>query len=153
MTNLLGESKYPIKNVKIIKSHGQSSTQSQLIKGYVLQTQRACQQMRTRVEKAKIALVDFNLNKFRLAMGIQVLVNDPKNLEKIRFKECEILKERCKKIIDAGANVIITSAGMDDVATKYLVEAGVLGLRRVDKHDLRRIAKASGGIFHRNSHR
>lgn len=42
ITNLLGESKYPIKNVKIIKSHGQSSMQSQMIKGYVLQTQRAC---------------------------------------------------------------------------------------------------------------
>lgn len=55
------------------------------------------------------------------------------------------MKERCKKIIDAGANVIITSAGMDDVANKYLVEAGVMGLRRVDKHDLRRIAKSSGG--------
>ncbi len=34
---------------------------------------------------------------------------------------------------------------MDDVATKYLVESGVMGLRRVDKTDLRRIAKASGG--------
>lgn len=41
--------------------------------------------MVTRVEKAKIAFIDFNLNKFRMAMGIQVLVNDPKNLEKIRF--------------------------------------------------------------------
>lgn len=100
--------------------------------------------MKTRVDKAKIAIVDFNLNKFRMQMGIQILVNDPKNLEKIRFKECEILKERCKKIIDAGATVILTSGGMDDIATKYLVEAGVLGLRRVDKHDLRRIAKASG---------
>ena len=43
--------------------------------------------------------------------------------------------------------MILTSGGMDDIATKYLVEAGVLGLRRVDKHDLRRIAKASGGIL------
>ena len=51
--------------------------------------------MRTRVDKAKIACLDFNLNKFRLNMGIQVLVTDPKNLEKIRYKECEILKERC----------------------------------------------------------
>jgi chaperonin GroEL (HSP60 family) len=36
---------------------------------------------------------------------------------------------------------------MDDIATKYLVEAGVIGLRRVDKHDLRRIAKATGGKY------
>lgn len=72
------------------------------------------------------------------------MVNDPKNLEKIRYQECEILKQRCKKIIEAGANVIITTKGMDDFANKYLVEAGVLGIRRVDKNDIRKIAKASG---------
>lgn len=33
---------------------------------------------------------------------------------------------------------------MDDLANKYLVEAGAIGLRRVPKEHLRRIAKASG---------
>lgn len=55
------------------------------------------------------------------------------------------MKVRCKKIIDAGANVILTTGGIDDIANKYLVDAGVLGVRRVSKHDLRKIAKASGG--------
>ena len=36
------------------------------------------------IENAKIACVDFNLNKFRLQMGVQVLVNDPNNIEMIR---------------------------------------------------------------------
>jgi len=78
-------------------------------------------------------------------MGIQVLVNDPKNLEKIRFKECEILKERCLKIISAGATVILTTKGIDDIAQKYLVDGGCIGLRRIGKHDMRKISKASGG--------
>lgn len=47
--------------------------------------------MPIRVENAKIACLDINLSKFRLAMGISVLVSDPKNLEKIRQKEIEIL--------------------------------------------------------------
>lgn len=34
---------------------------------------------------------------------------------------------------------------MDDIAQKYLVENGVIGLRRVDKTDLRKLAKATGG--------
>jgi len=72
------------------------------------------------------------------------LVNDPKNLEKIRFKECEVLKDRVLKIIKAGANVILTTKAIDDIAQKYMVEEGVLGIRRVDKNDLRKIAKASG---------
>lgn len=40
--------------------------------------------MPLKIENAKIACLDVNLSKFRLAMGIQVQVNDPKNLEKIR---------------------------------------------------------------------
>lgn len=72
------------------------------------------------------------------------MVNDPKNLEKIRSKECDILKERIMKIIGAGANVILTTKGIDDVANKYLVENGCIGIRRVDKRDMRKIAKATG---------
>tara|TARA_B110000503_G_C6993167_1_gene348238 strand:+ start:246 stop:479 length:234 start_codon:yes stop_codon:yes gene_type:complete len=47
-------------------------------------------------------------------------------------------------LLDAGANVILTTMGIDDVANKYLVENKVMGLRRVPKGDLRKIAKCSG---------
>ena len=47
-------------------------------------------------------------------------------------------------IIASGANVILTTGGIDDVANKYLVEAKILGLRRVSKGDIRKIARCSG---------
>jgi T-complex protein 1 subunit alpha len=77
-------------------------------------------------------------------MGIQVLVDDPKNLEKIRQNECDVLKGRIQKILNAGANVILTKMGLDDIASKYLIEAGAIGIRRVEKGDLSRIAKLTG---------
>ena len=73
-------SKYNIKNINILKAHGQSSTDSTLINGYAVQTVKAHQLMPTIIKNAKIACLDFNLNKFRLQLGIQVLVDDPKNL-------------------------------------------------------------------------
>jgi T-complex protein 1 subunit alpha len=48
------------------------------------------------------------------------------------------------KIIKAGATVIMTTKGIDDIANKYMIENGVMGLRRVNKGDLRRIAKCTG---------
>jgi T-complex protein 1 subunit alpha len=54
------------------------------------------------------------------------------------------LKSRVTKILEAGANVIITKMGIDDLASKYMVEAGCIGLRRVEKGDLHRIAKLTG---------
>lgn len=83
--------------------------------------------MPTKIENAKIACLDINLNKFRMAMGVQVLVDDPSNLEKIRRKEMDVLKERLNLIIGAGATVILTTKGIDDLASKYMVEAKVLG--------------------------
>lgn len=99
------------------------------------------------IEGAWIACLDFNLSKFRLGMGIQVLVNDPKNLEMIRRREMDILKERLEKIISTGVNVIFTTKALDDVASKYLVEKGIIGLRRIEKSDLRKIAKACGATI------
>lgn len=50
-------------------------------------------------------------------------------------------------IIDAGANVILTTGGIDDVGNKYLIENKILGLRRVSKSDIRKIAKCSGATL------
>lgn len=54
------------------------------MRGYALNTGRAAQGMPTRVSPAKIACLDFNLQKTKMQLGVQVLVNDPRELEKIR---------------------------------------------------------------------
>ena len=63
------------------------------------------------------------------------------------FREYDITKERIQKILNAGANVILTTGGIDDLCLKYFVEAGAMGVRRCKKQDLKRIAKATGGTL------
>lgn len=139
-----GVAKYNVKSVSILKSHGQSILDSKLVDGYALQTPRGAQGMPMEVKNAKIACLDMSLNKFRLQMGVQVLIDNPENLEKIRQRELDITKERCAKLIKAGANVILCTKGIDEFAIKYFVESGAIAVRRIDKSDLKRIAKASG---------
>ncbi|GAB4847399.1 T-complex protein 1 subunit alpha [Ancistrocladus abbreviatus] len=147
MMNARGETKYPIKGINILKAHGKSARDSYLLKGYALNTGRAAQGMPTRVAPARIACLDFNLQKTKMQLGIQVLVTDPRELEKIRQREADMTKERIEKLLKAGANVILTTKGIDDMALKYFVEAGAIAVRRVRKEDMRHVAKATGATL------
>lgn len=40
-------------------------------------------------------------------------------------------------VLIPGANVVLTTKGIDDMTLKYFVEAGVLAVRRVPKDDLK----------------
>merc|ERR1711988_438474 len=142
-----GKAVYPIKSVGILKQHGKSFKDSQLIHGYVMYGGRAGQGMPRTIKNAKIALLDIDLRKSKMAMGVQVVVTDPTQLEAIRQRESDITKERIQLLINAGANVVLTTKGIDDMAIKYFVEAGALAVRRAKKDDLRRIAKLTGGTL------
>ena len=118
-----------------------------MIRGYALNCTVASQLMPKSIKNAKIACIDFSLQKSKMKLGVQVVVDDPEKLDAIRQRESDITKEKIQLILNSGANVILTTGGIDDMCLKYFVDAGALAVRRCKKEDLKRIARATGAAL------
>ncbi|KAG9393983.1 Chaperonin Cpn60/TCP-1 [Carpediemonas membranifera] len=138
--------KFPVENVPILKAVGGSSNESQLIEdGIAIPCMMVSPQMPSYIKDAKIAILDFALKPQRMATGVQIQVTDPDKLRQIKEQEESMLLARTKVLTDAGANVILTTGGIDGTAAAFLVENGVMGVQHCDKRDLRHIIKNTGG--------
>ena len=142
--NSRGDKKYPLKAVSILKSQGKSSKETQLIEGYALNCTVASAQMPKLIENAKVVVLDMNLHRERMGLNVQVNLDDPTQVEKVKEREATMVRDRIQLILKSGANVIVTTKAIDDLAQKYLVEAGVMGIRRASKDDCRNLCKATG---------
>ncbi|OII76077.1 T-complex protein alpha subunit [Cryptosporidium andersoni] len=148
LDSITGTPKYPVNALNILKTHGKSVLESSLVEGYALShTSRACQGMPMSITNVKVACLDFPLKQHRMQMGVRVEIENPQELARIRLEEKEIVHKRIEKILATGCNVVLTSGGIDDQYLKYFVSAGCIAIRRVDKKDLRRIAKATGATI------
>ena len=131
--------------IQVIKKHGGSLLDTQLVDGVVLDKEVVHPGMPKRVENAKIALLDTPLEVEKPEIDAEIRITDPTQMKRFLQEEEEILKKMVDKIAETGANVVICQKGIDDVAQHFLAKKGILAVRRVKKSDMEKLARATGG--------
>ncbi|MEM1537447.1 MAG: thermosome subunit beta [Candidatus Nezhaarchaeales archaeon] len=134
-----------IDQVQLIKKHGSSIADTNLISGVIIDKEVVHGGMPKRVEKAKIALLDCPLEIEKTEMDAEIRISNPEQMKAFLDEEERMLREMVKKIKDAGANVVLVQKGIDDMAQHYLAKQGILAARRVKKSDMEKLARATGG--------
>jgi len=132
-------------SIKIEKKKGKSISQSELIKGIVLDKERVHPDMPKHVENAKIALLDCALEIKGPETDTKVSISSPDQLQAFLDQEEKMLKGMVEKVKKSGANVVFCQKGIDDVAQYYFARAGILAARRIKKSDMEKLAKATTG--------
>lgn len=137
-------------NIKVEKKAGGSIRGTQFIKGIVLDKEVVHSGMPTKIEKAKIALLNSALEIEKTEMSAEIRISDPTQMQMFLEEENRMLKSMVDKIHQIGANVLICQKGIDDIAQHYLAKQGILSVRRVKESDMTKLAKATGGRISSN---
>ena len=132
-------------NIKVEKKAGGSITDTTLVKGIVLDKEIVHSGMPTKIQQAKIALINTALEIEKTEMSAEIRINDPTQMQMFLEEENRMLKTMVDKLHTVGANVVICQKGIDDMAQHFLAKHGILSVRRVKESDMTKLAKATGG--------
>ena len=132
-------------NLKVEKKSGGSIQDTTLINGIVLDKEVVHSGMPTKIQKAKIALVNAALEVEKTEVSSEIRISDPSQMQMFLEEENRMLKGMVDKLQSAGANVLICQKGIDDIVQHYLSKQGILAVRRVKESDMTKLSKATGG--------
>ena len=145
-----GKSTVDLDNIKVEKKAGGSIQNTSLIKGIVLDKEIVHSGMPTKIQSAKIALINSALEVEKTEMSAEIRINDPTQMQMFLEEENRMLKTMVDKLYSIGSNVVICQKGIDDMAQHFLAKNGILAVRRVKESDMTKLAKATGGRISSN---
>ncbi|MFW9794175.1 MAG: thermosome subunit beta [Candidatus Thorarchaeota archaeon] len=140
-----GGVKADIEMIEIIKKQGKSLTETELIKGMVIDKEIVHASMPKKIEGAKIALVNAAIEVEKTEFDAEIKIDRPEQIKAFLDEEQRMLTDMVDKIEATGANVLICQKGIDDVAQHFLAKKGIMAIRRAKKSTLEKLGKATGG--------
>ncbi|MDO9097849.1 MAG: thermosome subunit beta, partial [Candidatus Methanoperedens sp.] len=106
-----GKKVVDIDNIKIEKKVGQSVDDCELVKGVVLDKNKAHHNMPNKVENAKIALITRPIEFSKMELEAEIKISSPGELTRYLDQEEQIVHDIVNRIAASGANVVLCQLG------------------------------------------
>ncbi len=142
-----GKKVVDIDNIKIEKKVGKSVDDCELIKGVVLDKNKAHSNMPNKVKDAKIALITRPIEFSKMELEAEINISTPGELSQYLDQEEQIVHDIVNRIAASGANVVLCQLGIEDIAQHFLAKANILAVERVEKKDMEKVARAIGAAL------
>jgi thermosome len=149
-----GNMKADLSNVRVLKVAGEGLSETELVKGIVIEGEVDVPNMPKRVEGAKIVLLKkaIDLDRGAITFAPRFIIEAPGKRKEFVDNERKLMTEMVQKVAESGANVLLCEKAIDMYAVNFLVRKRILAVRRIDAKDMEQIAKATGGriVSHAN---
>jgi thermosome len=139
-----GKLRADIDLIKILKKHGKSLEETELVKGIVIDKELAHAQMPKTITGARIALLNAKIEVEKTEFDAKININNPDQMHLFIEEEEKMLIDMVNQIEKTGANIVFSEKGIDDVALHYLAKKGIGAVKNVSSGDLEKLSKATG---------
>lgn len=133
--------------IGIAKVPGGSTNECQLVQGVAFKktfSYAGFEQQRKHFENPKVALLKVELELKAEKTNAEIRLSDPTEYQRIVDAEWQIIYDKLDKIVESGAQVVLSSLPIGDLATQYFADRDLFCAGRVSEGDMRRVAAATG---------
>lgn len=135
--------------IGMAKVPGGSVTECQLVEGVAFKktfSYAGFEQQQKYFENPQIALLKVELELKAEKTNAEVRLTDPSEYQRIVDAEWQIIYDKLDKICESGAQVVLSSLPIGDLATQYFADRDMFCAGRVSEMDMKRVAAATGGV-------
>jgi len=131
-------------DIKIIVKEGGGLEDSTVIKGLLVDENRALHSMPQKIKNAKIAILTSPIEVKKTGIDAKIRITSPENVQAFLDQEEFMLKRMVDRVNNSGANVLVCKKNIDDSALHFLSNAGIYALKNVSEKEIKMISKAAG---------
>src|SRR6266498_5066790 len=140
-----GKVKADIDLVKVMKKHGKSLEESELVNGIIIDKEVSHSQMPKSVAGAKIALLNAKLEIEKTETDAKININKPEEMYQFIQEEEKLLRDMADQVAKTGANVLFTEKSVDDEVLSLLAKKGILTIKNISSSDMENLSKEALG--------